>query len=188
MTDPTSDPSGERTSDRTRERTRERGPLADPRTLLGSWHLARLVEDRLAGAESRVEGRLELGTVAPGCLRWQETGRWHQASGEVDVRRGLWIVEESGAWWVRFEDGRDFHPWVPGDEVVHPCGADTYRGMVSGTPSRWSVRWEVSGPGKDYTMTTVLSPSGHGPGPGGISRGAVGPSDATPPAGTRPPA
>ena len=131
--------------------------LTDPATLLGSWNFTRVIDDRLAG-ESRVDGRLLLTEVEAGRIRWEESGRWHQPTGDVDVRRGLWLerVGEDG-WWVRFEDGRDFHPWSPGESVTHPCSPDTYVGLVQGVGKRWVIRWDVTGPSKDYTMTTELS-------------------------------
>ena len=135
------------------------GPdLTQPATLLGTWRLARVIDDRLAGAESRVVGQLELTEVEPGWIRWEESGRWHQPAGDVDVRRGLWLerVVDDG-WWVRFEDGTAFHPWAPGEPVTHPCSPDTYVGLVTGTGEQWVVRWDVTGPRKDYTMTTELT-------------------------------
>jgi len=138
--------------------------LVDPTELVGAWVLSRIVDDRLAGVEHRIDGLLELSATGPGLIRWQESGRWHQPTGDVDVRRELRLeLDEDAGWWVRFEDGRDFHPWAPGEQVVHPCSPDTYRGLVAGTPERWTVRWDVSGPDKDYTMTTVLSPCADGP-------------------------
>lgn len=133
--------------------------LDDPTTLLGTWGLSRSIDDRLTGQRSRVEGRLSLRAITPDRVEWLEEGRWHQIGGDVDVRRSLWLVrdEDTRDWWVRFEDHRDFHPWTPGVAVVHPCGADTYRGVVLGTPRRWTVEWDVSGPAKDYRMTTELS-------------------------------
>jgi hypothetical protein len=130
-------------------------PLADPRQLLGSWRFARVIDDRAAGEVGHVDGRLEL-TSYDDRIRWEETGRWHRADGTVDVRRGLWLAEEGGSWWVRFEDDRPFHPWAPGERVVHPCDPDTYRGQVQGSLEAWSITWEVSGPRKDYTMVTEL--------------------------------
>ena len=135
--------------------------IADPHALVGEWRMSRTIEDRLAGATSRVEGRLQLSVVDPDRIHWHEDGRWQQASGDVEVERTLWIVREAeDNWWVRFEDGREFHPWAPGASVVHDCSPDTYRGVVAGDERRWTVRWDVSGPRKDYTMTTVLVPEG----------------------------
>ncbi len=154
--------------------------LGDPVGLLGEWLLSRVVEERQSGERSRVEGRLALVADAPDRIRWEEHGVWHRASGTVEVRRSLWIVRvaETGAWWVRFEDGRDFHPWTPGVPVVHPCGADTYRGAVSGTPQRWTIDWDVTGPTKDYAMWTELSACAARPHP------ATGPAGNPPPAGS----
>lgn len=137
------------------------GPLSDPTTLLGSWRLARVIDDRFAGQQSRVDGTLRLSEVSPGRIRWDEQGQWRRVGGDVIVSRSLWLVrdEETAEWWVRFQDERDFHPWRPGEPVVHPCSQDTYRGVVSGTPQRWTVEWDVAGPAKDYSMSTELSPS-----------------------------
>jgi hypothetical protein len=135
------------------------GQLGDPVTLVGDWRFSRTIDDRLTGRQSRVDGKLSLEVVSPDRIRWQEHGLWHQPDGDVEVGRALWLVRDgdAGDWWVRFEDGRDFHPWTPGRSVVHPCGADTYRGLVVGTPDRWTVEWDVTGPTKDYLMTTELS-------------------------------
>ena len=135
------------------------GSLSDPVTLLGDWRLSRTIDDRVTGQQSRIDGTLSLAAVSSDRIRWEEQGRWHQPDEDIDVRRGLWVVrdEHTRDWWVRFEDDRDFHPWTPGETVVHPCGADTYQGLVLGTPDRWTVEWEVTGPDKDYRMTTELS-------------------------------
>lgn len=132
--------------------------LLEPDALLGSWRLSRVIDDRLSGARSRIDGHLSLDLVSPGRIRWTELGRWRQPGWDIAVHRGLWLVQEPepGSWEMRFEDGRRFHPWTPGEPVVHPCGPDTYRGVVRGTPQRWSVEWEVCGPSKDYRMVTEL--------------------------------
>jgi hypothetical protein len=133
--------------------------LADPHALVGTWRLSRVIDDRLAGAQSLIDGELSLTVVTPDRIRWEEQGQWHQPTGDVAVHRGLWLVrgERTDAWWVRFEDERDFHPWLPGEAVVHPCAPDTYRGVVRGTPERWTVEWDVTGPAKDYSMSTELT-------------------------------
>lgn len=133
-------------------------PLVDPQVLLGAWELSRVIEDRLAGEQHTVHGRLVLTAVSSDRLLWVETGRWHREHGDVEVRRDLRLEhDDDTGWWMRFDDGRDFHPWTPDEVVVHPCSPDTYSGVVSGSAQRWTVRWEVAGPHKDYTMTTVLT-------------------------------
>lgn len=131
-------------------------PLADPARLLGRWRLSRVVDDRREGCRSTISGWLDLSAVAADRIRWEESGRWHRPQAEVEVRRALWLVHQDRGWWVLFEDGRDFHPWEPDSPVVHDCRPDTYGGLVSGTPERWTVRWDVTGPEKDYSMTTEL--------------------------------
>jgi hypothetical protein len=129
----------------------------EPEALIGTWRLARTIEDR-RDEDSTLTGVLELAEDEPGLIRWEERATWHRSAGDVEVTRGLQLVLTGDGWWVRFDDGRDFHPWSPGEPVVHDCAPDTYRGQVSGTPDRWTVVWEVSGPAKAYTMTTVLTP------------------------------
>jgi hypothetical protein len=131
--------------------------LDDPRDLVGTWSLQRVVEDHLLGEVSRIDGELVLTREGPDLVVWEERGTWHRADGDVDVRRGLRLVRTGDGWWVRFEDGRDFHPWAPGEQVVHDCAPDTYRGTVTGATDGWTVVWEATGPAKDYRMTTRLS-------------------------------
>lgn len=132
--------------------------LPAPPGLVGSWRLDRVIDDRYAGERSVVHGLLELIAAGPDQVSWRETGVWTRPAAEVEVRRSLDVRSEPDGWWVLFEDGRPFHPWRPGSEVLHPCGADTYRGLVTGTSQRWTIRWDVEGPAKDYTMTSVLTP------------------------------
>jgi len=132
--------------------------VADPLALVGTWALARVIEDRVATEQSRLDGHLDLVRESERAVRWEETATWHRPGGPVPVRRGLRLTAGEDGWWMRFEDGREFHPWTPGAAVVHECGADTYRGTVEGSLAAWRVTWEVTGPLKDYTMTTDLTP------------------------------
>ena len=134
------------------------GPLADPRALVGRWALHRTIDDRRGDLGGVVEGVLELSDLGPDRLGWEERATWHRPGAEVAVRRGLRLERREGGWWVLFEDGRDFHPWVPGEPVLHDCRPDT------GSPADWSVWWEVTGPAKDYVMRTRLRPASPGDG------------------------
>lgn len=79
----------------------------------------------------------------------------------------------AAAWHVTFEDGRYFHPWPgataagggvgaeggptsSGMDVVHVCTPDLYRGEFSERSSgrTWTLIWRVTGPRKDYVMST----------------------------------
>lgn len=134
-----------------------------PLDLVGTWRLSRIVDDRVAGERLTVTGRTVLSAEDADRVRWREEGTLLRRGSSVEVSRTLFVVRRAAeAWWVVFEDGRDFHPWAPGEPVVHPCGADSYRGLVdtAGLPERWAVTWEVRGPGKDYTMVSELSGGG----------------------------
>lgn len=77
---------------------------------------------------------------------------------EIPVNRTLFVELRDEGWFVTFDDGRDFHPWEPGEEVVHPCAADTYVGRIELVdPGTWTVEWHVTGPAKDYTMASRLT-------------------------------
>jgi hypothetical protein len=134
--------------------------VEDPRELVGTWALQRWIDDRHEGTTHRVDGVLELSRDVEG-LRWEEALVWHRPDGDVEAHRVLLLRLTDDGWWVRFADGRDFHPWRPGESVTHPCRPDTYTGVVEGSVERWTVVWHASGPAKDYTMTSVLTP--HGP-------------------------
>ncbi len=146
-----------------------------PLDLLGRWHLDRDVDDRWGDGQVRVTGTLVLAEDgdAPDRLAWREAGTLWRGEEPADgpgvtVSRDLAVERRAdNGWWVAFVDGRDFHPWAPGVEVVHPCGGDTYRGRVEvpaeGPVEAWSVTWEVRGPAKDYTMRTRLTRDWMGP-------------------------
>lgn len=133
--------------------------LGDPSELLGTWRLTRVIDDHLLGEVSHLDGCLELTRGGADVVLWEEQATWHRAGGDLAVSRGLRVERAADGWWVRFQDGRDFHPWRPGEQVVHDCAPDTYRGTVTGTTEAWTVVWEATGPRKDYRITTTLTPS-----------------------------
>lgn len=126
--------------------------------MLGVWSMARTIDDRHGDEQSTVDGTSELVLEDDGRIRWSERGTLHRRAGDIPVSRTLFLEPREDGWWVTFDDGRDFHPWRPGEKVVHPCSPDTYTGSVDIIgPDTWTVRWQVSGPAKDYTMVTILT-------------------------------
>ena len=97
----------------------------DPIDLLGTWTLSRVVDDHLAGERREVVGTAELAEVEPGRVRWSESGTMTWPGHTVPVTRTLYVVREDDGWFVRFEDGRPFHPWAVGHQVDHPCAPTT---------------------------------------------------------------
>jgi len=132
--------------------------MVAPTDLVGKWRLARTIDDRLAGERLTVDGETVLSHETDGRVRWYESGTMHHGTDDLPVFRTLFVEPRGDEWFVTFEDGRDFHPWSPGAEVVHPCGADTYTGHVEVlSPDRWTVTWRSEGPAKDYTMISTLT-------------------------------
>lgn len=129
--------------------------VTDPRQLAGCWTLHRRVADYRTGQHGRMEGTL---TVTPdaGGARWEEEGVLAWGGHDLPVRRGLALRVRDGQWWMTFADGSPFHPWVPGEVVVHPCRADTYRGLLrlDATGQGLRILWEVTGPAKHQRLFT----------------------------------
>lgn len=130
----------------------------DPLELVGTWALFRRIVDRKLDERSTVDGTTVLALQADGRVRWAESGVLTRRGTDVPVTRVLFVEQRPGGWFVTFEDGRDFHPWAPSTRVEHDCAPDLYVGTLDRLDDdRWSVVWEVTGPGKDYTMTSVLT-------------------------------
>ena len=129
-----------------------------PIDLIGTWRLERTIDDLLAGETSTVSGQTELSVDPDGRVRWYESGTLTHHGSDLPVFRTLFVEPRPTGWFVTFEDGREFHPWQPGDDVVHPCGDDTYSGHIDLIgPEAWTVTWHSRGPAKDYTMVSRLS-------------------------------
>jgi hypothetical protein len=89
-------------------------------------------------------------------LRWTEHGELRWNGGRYPVTRTNRLRLVDGAWWVLFEDGRPFHPWRPGQRVVHPCAEDRYEGLtvVDRGGTRMRSLWDVRGPAKWQRLVT----------------------------------
>lgn len=144
-----------------------------PSQLLGSWSFTRSIAEHRTGARYRAHGTARFSPATGGRVRWFEEGVLTTDGESSPFTRTLFLVPGAQGWTVTFEDGRFFHPWVDG-RVTHLCGRDTYRGDIAGPQSSgtgggqdrepascdagWQITWTVSGPHKDYTMTTGYRP------------------------------
>lgn len=124
----------------------------NPRQLVGRWRLDRTLLDRVTGQRGCAHGTL----LVTADLDWQEEGQLTWGSRATPFTRSLRIGWYDGEWWFHFADGRLFHPWRPGEEVVHPCGGDLYRGCIEPAAERVRICWDVSGPDKDHRYVTLL--------------------------------
>ena len=117
-----------------------------------------MLADAVTGFLSRFEGQAAILKGEDGYV-YEETGTLHPPSGPplVASRRYLWLADGQDIR-VSFEDGRPFHRLsleVSRAEDRHDCAPDLYlvRYDFDQWPE-WTSRWTVTGPRKNYLMTT----------------------------------
>ncbi|GIT90419.1 hypothetical protein JANAI62_00990 [Jannaschia pagri] len=131
--------------------------------LLGTWSVVRVLRP-VGGDWIRFQGTA-VWTREGSALRSVEVGQMQQGGAGFEARREtLWQVRGDGVE-VRFGDGRPFH-WIgPGARATcqHDCPPDDYQLAYDfGQWPRWSMRWRVRGPRKDYTALTRYGRAGAG--------------------------
>jgi hypothetical protein len=127
---------------------------------IGTYDLTRTIDDRRAGAVSRFEGSATLSVEGARAI-YRETGALIMSGQRFEAERAYLWDHVGPMIRVAFDDGRPFHDFDPvrgGLASEHLCGDDIYRGGydVSDWPN-WTVRWDVSGPRKDYTSVTLCT-------------------------------
>lgn len=126
----------------------------------GRWALSRRITDARTGGEGRLEGTARFTPDAEG-LRYEETGTLTLGGTSVAASRVyLWRAAPGlDGIDVFFDDGRAFHRIGEGDrpETFHDCAPDRYAGQYdfTGWPV-WQLRWQVTGPRKDYSTLTIF--------------------------------
>lgn len=130
----------------------------------GRWTIARIFEVRRGGPDGRFDGTATFAPLGSDSLRYDEIGvlRLTGATPMRAERAYVWRFAGEGVA-VTFADGRPFHRFVPAAVALgtdHACGDDLYR-VTYGFADwpGWSSCWTVTGPRKDYTMTTRYRPA-----------------------------
>jgi hypothetical protein len=125
----------------------------------GAWQMVRIIENVPEGVIGEFWG--ECGFVPDGQgLTCSENGVLRFRGADYHSGRvSLWRFPEPGRIEVLYEDGRPFHDFGLDDpEATHLCGDDSYRVIYDFGPGAdrdtWLSQWEVTGPAKDYLMTT----------------------------------
>jgi hypothetical protein len=136
---------------------RRSGP--GPDAFVGRWRIERELSDARTGRSGHFAGTLVVAAEAGG-YGWDESGTlvWGEHTGPAQRRLCLRVLD--GSWWMCFADGRRFHPWQVGPELVHPCAADTYRGAISqdpDRPGRFETVWDVTGPAKQQRIVSRMT-------------------------------
>ena len=130
----------------------------------GHWTLTRQIEDRTAGPNGQFVGTAVFEAIADATLRYTETGTLQLGQGPsmTAERSYLWEFAADRVD-VFFDDGRDFHHFVPdgvSEGSNHPCGEDFYTVTYDFTVwPNWVATWTVTGPRKDYTSVTRYQPA-----------------------------
>jgi len=123
----------------------------------GRWAIERTI-DHADGTTARFVGEATFRPDGSDGLDYSEDGVLTLPGGQSmrATRTYRWDADLS----VFFDDGRPFHK-VPaaGGTTVHHCDPDTYRVAYDfGAWPRWQAIWTVTGPKKDYRMTSVYAP------------------------------
>ncbi|WP_050929988.1 DUF6314 family protein [Aestuariivita boseongensis] len=122
----------------------------------GRWTLTRWIV-HADGTKADFTGEARFEPNDTGGLAYLEDGHLTLPTGQQmrATRAYRWEADLS----VFFDDGRPFHQ-VPaeGGEAVHLCPPDTYRVTYDFTEwPQWQAVWQVTGPRKDYVMTSVYT-------------------------------
>jgi hypothetical protein len=120
----------------------------------GRWAVSREIADA-KGVDGRFDGTATFVREGAG-LRYVERGVLRLGTAEMQAeRRYVWTAGEGVEVW--FDDGRFFHGFALGDtaEATHDCPPDWYEVSYDFRAwPEWSSRWRVTGPRKDYVMTS----------------------------------
>lgn len=134
---------------------------SDPKTqhslvdFIGLWDLHRSIHDFATGQTGTFRGTARFAS-GDGALNYHEAGEMRLGTGPAlwAERRYLWRQGACGIE-VYFDDGRFFHliEPQPRPEADHWCDPDSYRVAYDFSDwPRWSARWTVTGPRKNYQM------------------------------------
>ena len=130
--------------------------------LLGRWQIRRQIDDRFAKQRGVYHGTAVFRDGAAGQLCYVEGGKIRFGVGPVlrATREYRWhFLPDKVA--VLFDDGRLLHHFVPAeqcDSSAHLCGSDLYKAIYDFRHwPLWEAVWQVSGPRKNYTLTSHFS-------------------------------
>jgi hypothetical protein len=142
--------------------------------LRGGWRAERVITDFRSGTVGSFSGTAVFarrcgpadgapsGATVPGLLVYHEDGELAFGGHRGPASRSLLLVPAAdGSAAVLFADGRPFFTLDLQAGLCtadHPCGRDSYQVRVHVLgPDAYTEMWRVTGPGKDYEMTTTLT-------------------------------
>ena len=137
--------------------------------LLGSWRVARIIDDRRERREVTFDGTATIAELPSSAASPSQRMARFEESGDVALdnyrgpsRRSLLYVQRAGEpTRIDFADGRPFADIDLADgywATTHQCGLDLYQiAFTIIADEVLSERWQVSGPAKDYVAVTTLT-------------------------------
>ncbi len=143
--------------------------------LRGCWRAERVITDFRSGTTGSFSGTAVFApepgdpdkavpatAAVPGLLAYREEGELTFGGHRGPASRSLlYLPATDGSAAVLFADGRPFFTLNLQAGVCvaeHPCGGDSYQVTVRVLgPDAYTECWRVTGPGKDYEMTTRLT-------------------------------
>ncbi|MBO0836070.1 MAG: hypothetical protein J2P28_11195 [Actinobacteria bacterium] len=137
--------------------------------LAGDWDVVREIADHRSGQAGKFRGRASFrpagNRTRHGVLDFTEEGElWFGEYSGPASRSLRYRGRSDGSADVYFADGREFyrvHLGFGSCHAVHRCRADRYKVIVTMlSADSFSEIWRVTGPAKDYDLTTVYTRAG----------------------------
>lgn len=132
--------------------------------LRGCWRAERVITDFRSGTTGSFSGTAAFTPrpAVPAPLVYREEGELTFGGHRGPASRSLlYLPATDGSAKVLFADGRPFFTLNLRAGVCvaeHPCGGDSYQVTVRVLgPDAYTESWRVTGPGKDYLMTTTFT-------------------------------
>lgn len=144
----------------------------------GRWRIARRIKDAL-GPDAQFDGEANFAREGAALLLTEAGQMRIGAQSFAATRRYLWRQGAGSVIDVLFDDGRYFHSFdaaMPEPAAHHDCPPDVYdvgydftglsdaagptglSGLTGSAPApQWHARWRVTGPRKDYVMTSTYT-------------------------------
>jgi hypothetical protein len=129
----------------------------------GRWQMVRIIENLPQGVIGEFWGECAFEPDGDGLTCTEAGVLRFRGNDYAATRVSLWRFPGGGRVEVRYEDGRPFHDFPEREPAaVHDCGDDHYRVEYDFGEGTWLSRWAVTGPAKDYVMTTRYRKIGGG--------------------------
>lgn len=127
----------------------------------GPWQIRRQIRDT-RGPDGTFAGLATLRPDADGLI-YSEQGTLCLGPTQFQAERSyLWRAETEDTITLYFPDNRLFHSFrlIPNPTALHDCPPDTYQVSYEFTRwPHWTSTWRVTGPRKDYVMTSHYAPA-----------------------------